>query len=218
MNGRAASLGQRVSSRDRVIIDGRPVDLHAPAPAAEARLLLYHKPAGEIVSRSDPRGRPTVFERLPELRDARWIAVGRLDFNTSGLLLFTDSGDLAHHLMHPSFGLKREYAARVLGQLNDEQRNKLLKGVALEDGPAKFELIEEGGGTGSNRWYRVVLEEGRNREVRRMFQAVGMTVSRLIRVAFGDMKLPPRLRHGHFMEIPAEEVRSLLKSAQSDAR
>jgi 23S rRNA pseudouridine2605 synthase len=194
-------------------VDGRAVRFAAASRGAGApRLLLYHKPAGEIVSRDDPRGRPTVFDRLPEVADARWVAVGRLDFNTSGLLLFTDSGELAHRLMHPSFGMKREYAVRVMGRLSEEQMERLRRGVTLEDGPARFDVLEEAGGSGANRWYRAVLDEGRNREVRRMFASAGMTVSRLIRVAFGDMKLPRGLRQGRYIEVPGEEVQALLSS------
>jgi 23S rRNA pseudouridine2605 synthase len=210
VNGHAATLGQRVGPRDRVLVDGRPIGV-GEASKATPRVLLYHKPAGEIVSRSDPKGRATVFDNLPEVRDARWVVIGRLDFNTSGLLLFTDSGDLANLLMHPRSGLSREYAARVLGQLSEEQRRRLIHGVRLDDGPARFEAVEDAGGTGSNRWYRVILQEGRYREVRRLFHAVGLTVSRLIRVRFGDIELPPRLRQGDCMEMPREQVVALLE-------
>lgn len=208
VNDRPAQLGQRVSPNDRVMLDGRPVAMRAPSRAP--RLLLYHKKAGEIVTRDDPRGRPSVFEQLPGLHGARWIAVGRLDFNTSGLLLFTDSGDLAHRLMHPSFGMKRQYAVRLLGELSEAQKAQLLKGVQLEDGPAHFDSLEEAGGTGSNRWYHVELHEGRNREVRRLFEAIGVTVSRLMRIAFGDIELPRNLRQGQYRELPAGEVARLL--------
>ncbi len=208
VNDRPAQLGQRVSPEDHVTLDGRPVALRAPS---RARLLLYHKRAGEIVTRSDPRGRPSVFEQLPPLHGARWIAVGRLDFNTSGLLLFTDSGDLAHRLMHPSFGMKRHYAVRLLGELSESQRALLLRGVQLEDGPAHFESIEEAGGTGSNRWYQVELHEGRNREVRRLFEAIGVTVSRLMRIGFGEIQLPRNLRQGQYRELPAQEIAKLLR-------
>jgi len=208
VNDRLAQLGQRVSPSDRVMLDGRPVAMRAPSRAP--RLLLYHKKAGEIVTRDDPRGRPSVFEQLPGLHGARWIAVGRLDFNTSGLLLFTDSGDLAHRLMHPSFGMKRQYAVRLLGELSEAQKAQLLKGVQLEDGPAHFDSLEEAGGTGSNRWYHVELHEGRNREVRRLFEAIGVTVSRLMRIAFGDIELPRNLRQGQYRELPVGEVARLL--------
>jgi 23S rRNA pseudouridine2605 synthase len=209
VNGRPAGLGQRVSRADRIVMDGRPISLDSSERAP--RLLLYHKRAGEIVSRDDPQGRPSVFERLPDMRASRWIAVGRLDFNTSGLLLFTDSGDLAHRLMHPRFGMKREYAARVIGQLSEPQKALLLSGVKLDDGMAHFDFVEEAGGKGTNRWYRVVLQEGRNREVRRLFEAVGMTVSRLMRVSFGDIKLPRDLRLGRYRELSASEVRALTR-------
>jgi 23S rRNA pseudouridine2605 synthase len=209
VNGSRAALGQRVSAGDRVVLDGRTVQV-GPRETAP-RVILYHKPSGEIVSRNDPQGRPTVFERIPEARDPRWIAIGRLDFNTSGLLLLTDSGDLAHRFMHPSFGLTREYAVRILGALSPEQKRRLLEGVTLEDGPAHFDLLEEGGGEGSNRWYRVILQEGRNREVRRLFQAVGLTVSRLIRVAFGPIHLPRNLRQGRYVELDEDTVRTLLQ-------
>ena len=182
------------------------------------RLLLYHKSAGEIVSRDDPRGRPTVFQRLPALRGSRWIAVGRLDFNTSGLLLFTDSGDLAHQLMHPRFAMKREYAVRVMGKLSESQKTLLLEGVKLEDGMGRFDLLEEAGGEGANKWYRVVLHEGRNREIRRMFAAVGMTVSRLMRVAFGDIKLPRSLRQGQYRELSPGDVQALLRQKAGGPR
>jgi 23S rRNA pseudouridine2605 synthase len=208
VNGQAASLGQRIGGADRIVLDGREIRLESAAELP--RLLLYHKPPGEIVSREDPRGRPSVFDRLPEIQGGRWIAVGRLDFNTSGLLLFTDSGELANRMMHPKFGMQREYAVRVLGALGEPEKKLLLKGVTLEDGPARFDLLEEAGGTGSNRWYRVVLHEGRNREVRRLFEAVGRTVSRLIRVAFGSIRLPRDLRQGHCREVPAAQVRTLM--------
>ena len=204
VNGRAAVVADRVGPHDRVEVDGRLQRLNFALD--EARVLLYHKPPGEIVSRSDPSGRPTVFDRLPPVRNGRWVAVGRLDFNTSGLLLFTDSGDLADGLMHPSTGLEREYAVRVFGTVSDEQRRRLLTGVQLDDGKAKFETIESGGGTGTNRWYNVTLREGRNREVRRMFGAAGLTVSRLIRVRYGPVSLPPRLLQGHAVLLPGSEV------------
>lgn len=210
VNGQAATLGQRVSPKDRIVFDGR--EIHVPSGRGLPRLLIYHKPPGEIVSRQDPQGRPSVFDRLPEIHDGRWIAIGRLDFNTGGLLLFTDSGELANQLMHPRFGLQREYAVRLLGSLSDSERNVLLQGVALEDGTARFDVLEEAGGAGANRWYRVVLHEGRNREVRRMFEGVGRTVSRLMRVAFGSIRLPRDLRQGKLRELPPAEVRTLLQA------
>jgi 23S rRNA pseudouridine2605 synthase len=172
---------------------------------------MYHKPEGEIVSRDDPDGRPSVFAALPRIRGGRWITVGRLDFNTSGLLLFTTSGELANKLMHPSSELVREYAVRVLGELTPEAQKQLLEGVELEDGKANFASLEDAGGEGANRWVRVTLFEGRNREVRRMFEAVGGTVSRLIRVRYGPFVLPPQLKRGRCRELSEIEVKELLK-------
>jgi len=208
VNGARATLGARVRPGDRVLIDGRPARLRSEGRAP--RLLLYHKPAGELVTAHDPKGRPTVFQRLPPLRHARWIAVGRLDFNTGGLLLFTDSGELADRLMHPRSEIEREYAVRVRGELSREQMARLVRGVVLDDGPAKLDRISPGGGAGSNRWYQVVLREGRNREVRRMFEALGVTVSRLMRVRFGPVMLPSYLRRGQWRMLDPEEVRALL--------
>ena len=208
VNGARAALGDRVRARDRVCVDGQAVRLRSGE--REPRLLLYHKPAGQLVTTQDPKGRPTVFRNLPPLRGGHWIAVGRLDFNTGGLLLFTDSGELAHRLMHPSSEIEREYAVRVRGELSEEQIRRLTQGVVLDDGPARFDRISPGGGRGSNRWYQVVLREGRNREVRRMFEALGVTVSRLIRVRFGPLMLPSYLRRGQWRNLEAEEVRALL--------
>jgi 23S rRNA pseudouridine2605 synthase len=208
VNGSPAALGQRVRPRDRVVVDGQQVRLRAEE--REPRVLIYHKPAGELVTTSDPKGRPTVFRNLPRLRGGHWIAVGRLDFNTGGLLLFTDSGELADRLMHPRSEIEREYAVRVRGELSSEQLARLTRGVMLEDGPAKFDRIAPGGGTGSNRWYQVVLREGRNREVRRMFEALGITVSRLMRVRFGPLMLPSYLRRGQWRNLEPEAVRALL--------
>ena len=172
----------------------------------EPRLLVYNKPAGEIVSVDDPQGRPTVFERLPRVKGARWIAIGRLDFNTGGLLLFTTSGELAERLMHPRYEVEREYAVRVLGRLDAERAARLQEGVLLEDGRARFETLVDVGGEGANHWYQVTLREGRNREVRRMFEAVGVRVSRLIRVRFGPFRLPPGLKRGQWRELDASEI------------
>jgi 23S rRNA pseudouridine2605 synthase len=208
VNGARASLGQRVRPQDRVLIDGHAVRLRGEEKAP--RMLIYHKPAGELVTMSDPKGRPTVFRNLPQLRNGHWIAVGRLDFNTGGLLLFTDSGELADRLMHPSSEIEREYAVRVRGELSREQIGRLIHGIVLEDGPAKFDRISSGGGEGSNRWYQVVLREGRNREVRRMFEALGVTVSRLMRVRFGPFMLPSYLKRGQWRSLDPKEVGALI--------
>jgi 23S rRNA pseudouridine2605 synthase len=207
VNGKAALIGQRVQASDTIMVDGQQVLLQPPD--TDLRVLLYHKPAGEIVSRDDPQGRPNVFDNLPKLDSARWISVGRLDFNTSGLLLMTTSGDLANSLMHPGSKIEREYAVRIRGELSGEQLTSLQSGIDLDDGPAKLERIETRGGGASNRWYHVVLYEGRNREVRRLFDAVGQPVGRLMRVRFGSLHLPPRLRPGHFVELSPKDIGSL---------
>ncbi len=207
VNGLPASLGQKIGPGDRVKVNGKlvPVRFTQRSP----RVLIYHKPEGEIVSRDDPEGRPTVFERLPILRRGRWLAVGRLDFNTSGLLLFTNDGELANRMMHPRYELDREYAVRLLGQLTDEQIASLTEGIQLEDGLARFDTLADAGGEGVNHWYRVTLSEGRNREVRRMFEAVGLTVSRLMRVRYGPVELPARLKRGMWMEMPEADACAL---------
>ncbi len=207
VNGLPASLGQKIGPGDRVKVNGKLVPLRFTQRSP--RVLIYHKPEGEIVSRDDPEGRPTVFERLPILRKGRWLAVGRLDFNTSGLLLFTNDGDLANKLMHPRYELEREYAVRILGELTEEQAKSLTEGIQLEDGAAKFNLLRDEGGEGANHWYRVTISEGRNREVRRMFEAVGLTVSRLMRVRYGSVELPARLKRGMWMEMPEAEACAL---------
>ncbi len=211
VNGLPAHIGQRIGPTDQVRINGKQV--HRKIQTKPPRVILYHKPAGEIVSQSDPEGRPTVFDRLPKPRQGRWIAVGRLDFNTEGLLLFTTSGELANRLMHPRYGVEREYAVRILGELGQESMAQLKSGVQLDDGQARFLRLAMGGGDGANRWYHVALTEGRNREVRRMFEAVGHTVSRLIRTRYGMFLLPPRLRRGKWEEVSPEGVASLMKSA-----
>ena len=210
MNGDIAHLGQRVVVSDKVKVGGRLVNLHFAARVP--RVLLYHKPEGEIVSRDDPQGRPSVFNALPRLRGGRWIAIGRLDFNSCGLLLFTSDGALANRMMHPRYGIDREYAVRVLGEVDEASLIKLTEGIELEDGFAKFIRLQPAGGEGANHWYRVTLEEGRNREVRRMFAAVGVTVSRLMRVRYGPIGLPPNLKRGHSYELESGEVQSLLKA------
>jgi 23S rRNA pseudouridine2605 synthase len=196
VNGQVAKLGDRAGPSDQVRVDGKPVERPG---VSKPRVLLYHKPVGELVTRSDPEGRPTVFSSLPP---GRWIAVGRLDFNSSGLLLLTDSGELANRLMHPRYGLEREYEARVRGALTPAEKNKLLEGVELDGVPARFDQLEEArAGEGSNRWYRVVLREGRNREVRRLFEALGHAVSRLVRVRYGPIELPADLAPKRWREL-----------------
>lgn len=208
VNGEPAHIGQRILPADQVRINGKLIQ--RKISNKPPRVLIYHKPAGEIVSTSDPEGRATVFDRLPTMKSSKWLAVGRLDFNTEGLLLFTTSGDLANKLMHPRYGIEREYAVRTLGELEEGMRQKLLAGVELDDGIAQFAKIADGGGEGANRWYRVIISEGRNREVRRMFEAVGLTVSRLIRTRYGVMTLPPALKRGRWEELDEHAVRSLL--------
>lgn len=207
VNGLPASLGQKIGPGDRVKLNGKLIPLRFAQRSP--RVLIYHKPEGEIVSRDDPEGRPTVFERLPLLRKGRWLAVGRLDFNTSGLLLFTNDGDLANRLMHPRYELDREYAVRLLGELTEEQAKSLTEGIQLEDGPARFNSLRDEGGEGANHWYRVTISEGRNREVRRMFEAVGLTVSRLMRVRYGPVELPARLKRGMWMEMAEADACAL---------
>lgn len=205
-------MGDRAAPGDRILLDGNPLQVRRSG--TEARVILYHKPEGELVTRSDPESRRTVFERLPPLRDGRWIAVGRLDLNSSGLLLFTDSGDLAHRLMHPRHEIEREYAVRVLGELSEERRSRLLAGVTLDDGEARFEHLEETGKrTGANRWVRATLREGRNRVVRRLFEAIGMQVSRLMRIRFGPVRLPRDLKPGRWVELAGTEALRLRSAA-----
>ncbi len=208
VNGEPAHVGQRVMPNDQVRVNGKPLQLRLKGAGRPPRVLLYHKPAGEIVSQDDPEHRPTVFDNLPKVSGARWVAVGRLDFNTEGLLIFTTSGELANRLMHPRFEVEREYAARLLGELTEEQRQRLLEGVELEDGSARFSRIDDAGGQGANHWYRVTLSEGRNREVRRMFEIVGRDVSRLIRTRFGAVQLPRTLTRGRYQELSPEWVQA----------
>ncbi|MGF6275506.1 23S rRNA pseudouridine2605 synthase [Massilia sp. UYP11] len=208
VNGEPAHIGQRILPTDAVRINGKLIQRRVSSKPP--RVLVYHKPAGEIVSHDDPEGRPSVFDRLPTMKAGKWLAVGRLDFNTEGLLLFTTSGDLANRLMHPRYNIDREYAVRTLGELEEGMRQKLLSGVDLDDGKAAFSKIQNGGGEGINRWYRVVIGEGRNREVRRMFEAVGLTVSRLIRTRYGAMTLPSGLKRGRWEEFEENDVRALM--------
>lgn len=211
VNNEPAHIGQRIQFGDQVKINGKPLRIRIDPPPP--RVIAYHKPAGEIVTHDDPKNRPTVFRKLPRLQHGKWQSVGRLDLNTEGLLLFTSSGELANRLMHPRFGLEREYAVRVLGALSNEEKQKLLDGVMLEDGMAQFGSIENGGGEGSNCWYRVTISEGRNREIRRMMEAVGHAVSRLIRIRYGAMVLPHGLRRSTFMELDEADIRALTNAA-----
>lgn len=210
VNGDVAKVGDRVRANDSIRVRGRLVK-RAVVDADVPKVLLYHKPAGEIVSADDPQGRPTVFDHLPRLNGERWIAVGRLDFNTEGVLLFTTSGALANMLMHPRHRIEREYAVRVQGELTDENKQKLTRGIKLDDGMAAFSRIEDIGGVSSNHWYRVTLAEGRNREVRRIFEAVGLTVSRLIRVRFGAVLLPKDLPRGAKMRLSDDWVKGWIE-------
>ncbi len=204
VDGRLAEPGQQIESSSRVEVDGRSISRGTTA-SAPARLLLYHKPVGQICSRDDPQGRTTVFEALPRLRGRRWVSVGRLDINTSGLLLFTTDGGLAHRLMHPSSGIEREYRCRVRGNPGEREFKRLLAGVRLSGQVCRFESIEAGRGSGANRWFQVVLKEGRNREVRRMWQSVGCTVSRLIRVRYGPFRLGRQHGAGTCLELKAPD-------------
>ena len=211
VNNEPAHIGQRVQFGDVVKVNGKPIRFRIDPPPA--RVIAYHKPVGEVVTHDDPQNRPTVFRKLPKLQHGKWQSVGRLDLNTEGLLLFTSSGELANSLMHPRFGLEREYAARVLGALSKEEKQRLLDGVQLEDGEASFGAVEDGGGEGANCWYRVTISEGRNREVRRMFEAVGHAVSRLIRIRYGAMMLPRGLKRGAWVELDQADIQALMSAA-----
>ena len=206
VNGKLAELGQQIQGHERITIRGRLIKTQLPE---EPRLLLYHKPLGEICSRFDPEGRETVFSHLPNLSHQRWVMIGRLDINTSGLLLFTNHGDLAHTLMHPRFEVERRYAVRVRGLVTKEVIKQLQKGVVLEDGVSAFSKIKEGGGEGSNRWFYVSLYRGKNREVRRLWESQGLQVSRLIRIGFAGIVLPKSLRVGGHQELKSAEVIAL---------
>ena len=211
VNNEPAHIGQRIQFGDQVKVNGKPIRYRIDPPPA--RVIAYHKPVGEVVTHDDPQNRPTVFRKLPRLMQGKWQSVGRLDLNTEGLLLFTSSGELANKLMHPRFGLEREYAVRVLGALSNEEKQKLLDGVRLDDGMASFGSIEDGGGEGSNCWYRVTISEGRNREVRRMLESVGHAVSRLIRIRYGAMVLPRGLKRGAWLELDEGDIRALVQAA-----
>ncbi|MGD8428844.1 MAG: pseudouridine synthase [Ectothiorhodospiraceae bacterium] len=216
VDGRVASLGDRVGPAARITVDGRPLGKRAARPQ-ESRVIVYHKPAGEVTTRSDPEGRPTVFGRLPKLSGGRWIAVGRLDVNTSGLLLFTSDGELANRLMHPRYRLPRDYAVRVYGEVTPEMVNRLLAGVRLDDGLAAFESVEALSSTdAANDWYRVRVREGRKREVRRLWESLGVRVSRLMRVQYGPVQLPPGLRQGQWRELGRGEVSQLYQLVELD--
>ena len=216
VNNEPAHIGQRIQFGDHVKVNGKPIRFRIDPPSA--RVIAYHKPVGEVVTNDDPQNRPTVFRRLPKLHQGKWQSVGRLDLNTEGLLLFTSSGELANNLMHPRFGLEREYAVRVLGSLNKQEKQKLIDGIQLDDGMAHFGSIEDGGGEGSNCWYRVTISEGRNREVRRMIEAVGHAVSRLIRIRYGAMLLPRGLKRGAWMELDEGDIQALNQLAGSANR
>ena len=209
INGQVAKVGDRVKPGDIVKLNGKVVRLAWKRMLP--RVLTYHKPEGEIVSRDDPEGRPSVFDNLPTVRGGRWITVGRLDFNTEGLMIFTTDGELANRLSHPRYEVEREYAVRLIGSLDAEKMHALLTGVELEDGIAQVDSIVPAGGEGVNQWYRLVIREGRNREVRRLMEHLGLTVSRLIRVRFGPVAMPPRLKRGMKEELPESEVEALLR-------
>lgn len=215
VDDRTATLGDRVFPGQVVKLDGKVIDLGG---AEQVRCLLYHKPVGEVCSRKDPEGRRTVFDSLPPLKKGRWIVIGRLDYNTSGLLLFTTDGELANSLMHPSSEVDREYLVRVMGEVDDEILNRLRTGIMLDDGPARFTDIQEGGGDGINRWFYVVLMEGRNREVRRLWESQGLTVSRLKRVRFGSVFIPSKLKKGQWMELNGKDLTVLYEMAKLEPK
>jgi len=217
VNSEVATLGDRIEMRDRVTFDGRPVTLRG-AEEVPRRVIMYNKPEGELCTRKDPEGRRTVFDRLPRLKGERWIAIGRLDINTSGLLLFTTDGELANRLMHPSTQVEREYAVRVMGEVTKEQIVAMVEGVMLEDGPARFTDVQEFGGEGINTWFHVVIMEGRNREVRRLWESQGLTVSRLKRVRYGNIFLDKRAKAGEWVELSQDEIDDLAETAGLPAR
>ena len=215
VDGQRAELGQKVSDTQRIAVDGRRLHIK-PTATSTPEVIVYHKPTGEICSRDDPEGRPTVFQNLPKPRQGRWIGVGRLDINTSGLLLLTTDGELANRLMHPSQEIEREYAVRLLGDVDMPMLERLVEGVELEDGKARFSAIEESGGSGANRWFHVILKEGRNREVRRLWESQGVKVSRLSRVRYGPVILERKLRKGKSRPLLAEEMKKLYQAAGLD--
>jgi len=213
VNGKQPELGTKITESDQVILRGQRLHLESKLKATP-KVLMYHKQSGEVSTSKDPEGRPTVFDKLPKLSSGRWIQIGRLDFNTDGLLLFTNDGELANRLMHPSWEIEREYAVRVLGEVSNEMLNQLQKGVELEDGPAKFDRIKFAGGEGANQWYHVVLKEGRTREVRRLWESFELKVSRLIRIRYGSVNLPRYLGRGHYEELEFKAMRTLYESVE----
>ncbi len=217
VNNQVATLGDRVSETDRISVDGKPVQ-QARLKERRSRVLIYHKPIGEVCTRSDPEGRDTIFNHLPRLASGRWITIGRLDLNTSGLLLITTDGDLANRMMHPSHQVEREYAVRVLGEVTADMLKRLKEGVELDDGPAHFDVVAKAGGDGANQWYHVILREGRNREVRRLWESQGVQVSRLMRVRYGAVSLPRGQRPGRWEELPDDAVNALRKSVGLEAK
>jgi 23S rRNA pseudouridine2605 synthase len=212
VDGSRASLGDRIEGTEVVRVDGHVIPKWELS-GGRRRVLVYNKPEGEVTTREDPQGRPTVFDHLPLLRHGRWVAVGRLDVNTMGLLLLTNDGELAHRLMHPSFEVEREYAVRVLGEVPKDTLERLRKGVELEDGSARFDRIADAGGEGVNHWFHVTLREGRNREVRRLWESQGVTVSRLIRLRYGAVNLPRGLRRGRWEELMPAHAQALARAA-----
>lgn len=215
VNGSVARLGDRVDRKCRIQLDGKDL---TTAAAAESRCILYHKPVGEVCSRKDPQDRRTVFSRLPDLKSGRWISIGRLDYNTSGLLLFTTDGELANALMHPSANIEREYMVRVMGEVTPEIIKRLVEGVMLDDGVARFADVQDGGGDGINHWFYVVLMEGRNREVRRLWESQGLQVSRLKRVRYGEIFIPSKVKKGQWVELDPKEVKSLYRMGGMTAK
>lgn len=217
VENKRARLGDRVDDKARIKVDGKLLERE---PQDQTRCILYHKPVAEVTTRNDPQGRRTVFERLPKLKSGRWISIGRLDYNTSGLLLFTTDGDLANALMHPSANIEREYLVRVMGDVKEDMLQRMRDGVMLDDGVARFTDIQDGGGEGDsiNRWFYVVLMEGRNREVRRLWESQGLTVSRLKRVRYGDVFIPSRVKQGQWVELDAKDTKALYRMAGMPAK
>jgi 23S rRNA pseudouridine2605 synthase len=217
INGMLAKIGDRIKPSDKIRIEGREINL-IKSSEKKTRVIVYYKPEGEICTRNDPEGRPTVFDRLPLLRNGRWVSIGRLDFNTSGLLILTNDGDLANKMMHPSAELEREYAVRIQGEVTPDMLKKLKKGVKLEDGVAHFEQITDVGGESTNHWYHVIVKQGRNRIVRRLFESQDVTVSRLIRVRFGSVHLPRFLKRGKWIELEKNEIMNLTEPQETSPK